>query len=542
MGMRRTAALGAITIGALALTGCVGGPPSPKDVAAEFATPIEPAWQTEVPGLYGEPVIRDGIVLAYAVDDEVGMRLTAHSIDDGELLWEHTSSPGGAFSNPLLLSVTSSLRPYPLPTIAPLVVETGEDGIPAVVYFERDVESDSLVPDDFLRTVDLATGEPLDLEVPGFDPDAFSYDPLGITDDGDIFANTRSPAYPCDDGRYCWIADYGDSSSGSGAGVIVLDPGTLEVAYEAPFLPESEQTVSSEWGLEYARVSDEDIDVARYDEGELVWQETVDDLFGVERTSPADGIDFVEVGDLVLIQGYQPFLETIEAGQPHTLSIDFVDSRTLVAVDRATGEVAWRLPGGDMLCHAVHEREIAADATTIPVCVATGGSFAYDVDSGAMVDQEELTTSIAELTLADGELGWEVEGAGVVSIAHTSRLLDLTYAARGELAVVDDQDAEQTLLLDLADGETFPMPEDGAGFVCKAERDDVDLEFEGSVFTGGANPISTGYPGGWYHFPCDDEGTESDVWTKGAVRVAGYPAGDGRAILPLDGALVAFDL
>jgi hypothetical protein len=545
MGMRRAVIIGSIVAGALALTACVGGPPSPDDVAAEFATPIEPVWEVEVPGLYGEPVIRDGVVLAYADDDEVGMRLTAHALDDGELLWERTSSPGGAYSNPILTSATAASRPYPLPTIAPLVVETGDDDVPAVVYFERDVESVSIAPDDFLRVVDLTTGEPLEVTLPDVDPEEFTFEPLGSHDDDQVFANTYTPAYPCRDGSYCWVTTFAEAENGSGFGVIVLDPVTLEATYDQPFIPESDpesdDSVSSEWGLEYTRISAEGFEVARYADAELLWRAGVDALFDVERTSPPDFVEFSQVGDLVLIQGYQPLLETLDSNLPHTLSIDFVESRTLIAVDAETGEVAWRLPGGDMLCHAVHERPIAADAATIPVCLASDGGFSFDVDTEQM-DQTELVASIAEVDVATGEVGWQVDGAGVVSIAHTARLLDLTYAARGDLAVVDDQGAETTQLVDLRDGAVIPLPEEDVFYVCKAERADVELEFEGSAFAGGANPITTGYPAGWYHFPCDDEGTESDVWTKGAVRVAGYPAGDERVILPLEGSLVAFDL
>ena len=37
MGMRRSVLLGIVAVGALSLTACVGGGPSPGDVAAEFA-------------------------------------------------------------------------------------------------------------------------------------------------------------------------------------------------------------------------------------------------------------------------------------------------------------------------------------------------------------------------------------------------------------------------------------------------------------------------------------------------------------------------
>jgi outer membrane protein assembly factor BamB len=544
VGKRRSIIIfGSIAAGALTLTACVG-PPSPESIAAEFATPIEPVWQVDVPGLYGEPVIRDGVVLAYADDDEDGMRLTAHSVDDGELLWEHTSSPGGAYANPILTAWDAASRPYPLSTIEPLVVETGtgEDAAPAVVFFERDVETDSIRPDDFLRVADLRTGELLDVTLPEFDPEEFTFEPLGLTDGGEVFANVHSPGYPCRDGLYCFVTTFAESSDGSGNGVIVFDPATLEAHYQEPFIPETDETTIVEWGLEYVRVLADDTEIARYRDGERVWQVATTELFDDGRTSPPEYVDFEQVGDVLLIQGYQGLLETLDPDLPHTLSVDMVDARTLVAVDPETGELLWRLPGGDMLCHAVRERPLAADADAIPICLATAGSFVYNIGTDEIDDEEELVASIAELSVADGEVGWEVEGAGTVAVGHASRLLDVTYAARGDLTVVDIAESEETGLVDLRDGGWYPIPLDDAGFVCKAERPDVELEFEGSVFAGGSNPITTGYPAGWYHFACDDTGEESDVYTKGAVRVAGYPAGEKRVVLPLEGSLVAFDL
>jgi hypothetical protein len=534
-----------VAAGVLALTACVGGPPSPEQIADEFATPIEPAWEVEVPGLYGDIAVRDGVVLAYAVDEEVGMRLTAHAAEDGELLWEHTASPGGAPANPLLSGVRSASRPYPIPTIAPLVVDvgSGDDAAAAVVFFERDTAGSGYVGDDFLRVADLRTGELLEVTAPDVDPDEFSFEPLRVNDDGELVANTRTIGYPCGERAVCFVTE--DADVFDGYGTIRLDTETLEARYSGGHIPEPAdgETIIPEWGLEYARViTDSDVAVARYRDGAELWRVGVDELFGVERTSPPDEVDFVELGGLVLIQGYQPLLETLARDQPHTLSIDYVASRTLVAVDAESGEVVWRLPGGDLLCHAVHERPIPADAETVPVCVAHGGGYVYDIEEDTYLEQDDFDVAIAELTVADGELDWTVEGAGDVSIAHVVRLLWVAYATRGDLTVVEVHDSSDAGVLDLRDGAWHPIQGEELFFVCKEERDDVELEFEGSVFAGGGNAITTGYPAGWQHFPCDFEGRAADTWTKGGVRLAGIPAGENRVVLPLEGSLAGFRL
>lgn len=546
MGMRRYISLGAAAATALLLAGCVpSGPPTVEEIDAEYGTPIEAAWEVEVPGLYGEPVVRDGMAFVYADDDEVGLRLAAYDLEEGELLWEHTASPGGAYANPFLLSQDAAGRPYPLPAIRPTVVErgNGEDAELLVVYFEREIPTeDTIAPDDFLRVVEARSGEQLEVRVPGLDPDEFHFRPLGIHDSGEIFANTLSPARPCGDERLCWQAL--DEETDVDSATIALDLGTLEATYEPGRVPEADETLIPEWGPGFWNIpTDTDTDVAFFEGAEQRWRAPSDELFGVERTSPADLVDFTRVGDLVLMQGYQPILETLDEDLPHTLSIDFVTSRTLIAVEASTGEVVWRLEGGDMLCHSVHERAIAEDATTIPICVARSGGFVYDVGNDEMLEDDPPVASIAELDIETGELGWEVEHAGSISIAHTGRLLEFTRASRGDLALTEVDD-EQTGLLDLRDGEWYPAVED-ATFVCRAERPDVELEFEGSTFSGGSNPIATGYPAGWYHFACDVDGGEIDDWSTGAVRVAGYPdrGGDsGMVVLPLEGSLIAFDL
>lgn len=541
MGKRRAAFVGVVTAGVLALSGCIGGGPSPDQVAGEFATPIEPVWEVAGDTMFGEPLIRDGVVLMYAIDEADGMTLTAYDSKTGDEMWQHVASPAGAWSNPILSSSNSAGRAYPYPTMQPLVVETGEDATPAVIFFERELNV-GITPDDFLRAADLATGELLEVTAPSIDPEDFVFRPVGIREDGSIFANVYSPAFRCGD-EVCYAADDGDASDG-GIGLVVLDPTTLEARFEPTAVPPTEGIdFTLEWGLEYARTLEENFGVARFVDGDELWSTQIKELFGVARTAPADDVAFTEVGDLVLIQGYQSLLETLEPGKPHTYSLDFVESRTLVAVDRETGEVKWRLPGGDMLCLAVVDRPIPADATSIPICKAESGGFEYDIEGGEMLSESSIETSIAELNIADGTIGWEVEGAGVPSVSLLARLLEFTYASRGDLAMTERASEESEGLVDLRDGKWYPITVDGAAFVCKAERDDVKPKFEGSPLSSGLNPITTGYPAGWYHFPCDTEGEISDVWMKGAVRLAGYPVPDTSiVVLPTEGGLVAFDV
>lgn len=553
MRMRRIVMLGAVATGALTLAACVPAPVTPESVAAEFATPITPAWEIDVPGIYGELVVRDGVVVAYADDEEVGLRITAHDLESGDLLWEHTASPGGAAVYSLFLSRDAAMRSYPVPTITPLVVETGsgEEARSVVVFHEREIPDESSInPHDFLRAVDVRSGEAVEITTPGVEPDDYAFEPVGITEDGgDVWADTLYPVMPCGDepGTLCWPSE--DAVAWDGAGLIRLDPATLELRYEGGYLPETGETLIPEWGFGFAQeLPDEDTLVTRFVDGERAWALTDEELFGHWRSSPPDSVPFTRIGDIVLIQGYQPILETLDPEIGHTLSIDVVEARTLAAVDADSGEVLWRIPGGDMLCHAVHEREIAPDAEEIPICLAHTGGYVYDLVDEQYQEATNIDASIAGISVADGEILWEVEGAGNVSVNNVTRLIDATYSARGDLTLVDaaDEEAESSIaegLVDLTTGEWYAAPE-GSTFVCRMEREDVPLEFEGSIFGGGANPFGNDYPGGWYHYPCDETAEETDTWSKGAVRVAGYhdPESPGRVVLPTLDGLVAFDL
>ncbi|MDQ2697849.1 MAG: hypothetical protein M3Y46_03565, partial [Actinomycetota bacterium] len=550
---------GAVVIAAASvalLAGCIpSGPPTPEQLSEQFAEAIEPTWEVEVDGIFGEPVVRDGLVFSYAVDEADGMRLEARSLDDGAVVWEHVASPGGAYSNPVLQSGNSASRTYPFPSIRPLLLERAGDGDGAekqsvVVFFERDIpETDEIQPSDLLHVVDARTGDPLEVT---FEPyDEFDFRPYGTLDSGEVFANVLDPGRLCGPSTVCFTTNDADTS---GSAMLSLDVDALTLEFTPTTFPERDETVIPEFGTGYATViTDESTLLARYDDGQVIWEVDFDVLYGESQLSPPDFIDFTEVGGLVLVQGYRPIVETLDRDLPHTLDLDFAASRILIALHPETGEVAWRVPGADLLCHVVHQFEIEDDATSVPACLATGGAWVYDLDTEEYLEQTDVEASIAGIELADGSIGWELPGLGENALAHVGRIGGPTFAGRGAFTVASSFDSlvepgERTngvpQLVDLATGKALPI-EDDSDFVCKDEREDVELEFEGSIFAGGSNPITTGYPGGWYHLPCDADGVEGGGWTKGGVRVAGYQGThDGRtyAVLTTEGGLVGFDL
>lgn len=547
----QTAAATALAASALLLAGCIpSGPPTLEQVNAEFGQTITPTWEVDVDGIYGEPAIADDMVAIYAKDDEVGLRLEVHSTTTGELLWKHTASPGGAWGAPLFDETSSASRDYPIPTIQPLVVKrgTGEDAMWVVVYFEREITHESIVPDDFLRVADLATGEELEVTIPDFDPDYDYLDSARITTDGELAFNSYSPGSVCDDGPTICFSE-------SEEGYVRLDVGTLEVSMTEPVVPDDDLDYTLGFGEGYyTAYTDTDLDILRIDKRSIMWDRPTTEVFD-QGMSPPDFIDFPVDDGKLLIQGYRSMSTNTDLG--NQLDLDYTESRRVAALDPDTGERAWLIEGGDQFCYAVAQYAAPAESEVRPMCLATAGHFSYAPQTGTMLDQAGAVASIVGVNVTDGSIEWEVEHAGEQSILHVARLLDAVFASRGPFASVPAAPDEPGLI-DLTDGTVVASP-DNATFVCKAERDGVQLQFEGSAFVGGLNPIALEYPAGWFGYPCDLEAAAADgplingkdpgdidppdvAWSKGAVRVAGYPAGDGMAILLTKTGLVGFTL
>ena len=534
-------AIGAFAVAAL--TGCVpSAPPSAEQVAGEFDEKVEPAWSVDVPGIYGDAVVAGDLVAVYAQDDEDGMRLEVRDTATGDLVWEHVASPGGSWGSPLFAETESVSRLNPIPTIRPFIVTrgTGDKATPVIVFTERVLtETEEFLNNDVLHVADLRTGELLDLTA----PDYVEYEtPLGeaeTDDDGNVLVNAYSPFRICGDGPTICVED-------SNGGDYVIDVGSLEVTNTKPEWDISEVSRSREWGPGFVNdldASDDDTTVSRIEDGEVLWSAASADLFGNGGTRPAEDRDFIRIGDLVLIQGYKPI--TPLPGLTETLDYDYADSRTLVAVDRDSGTVAWRLPGGDALCFAVDEVAITPATEVIPVCHATGGSFSYSGDGEELLDSVDPEVSIAAVNIDDGSIAWEVPHAGDQSILDHGRQLEAVFASGPSLAVVDvsgagDEGAARGIV-DLATGDFQPVP-DKSGYLCESERDGAKLEFQGSIFMSGANPIAIEYPAGWYQFACDQDGAPAKTWTKGAVRAGGQSAADGHVIVVTEDGLAGFEL
>lgn len=533
---RRALALPVLVATAALLAGCVppSGPLTLEQVNAEFAEPIEPAWEVEVPGIYGEPAILDDLIAVYATDDEVGLRLEVRSAEDGELLWDVPASPGGAWGAPLFEETDSVSRAYPIPSIQPLLLNRGEgeDARAVVIYFERDVVNaeDHITPDDYLHVADARTGEELELTIPGFQDfnldQYFSLHYLTDADDpfeateGTIVAVPYSPGRVCGDGpTVCFEEPMG--------GYIELDLASLEVGVSEP---EFSRDYTPEWGPGFARFNGAETTVARVEGGQVLWERTSDDLFADEYTRPPSLVDFIPAGELTLIQGYQTITQTPELG--NQLDLDYTTSRRVVAVDTETGATVWTLEGGDAHCFAVKDYPRDPAAEVLPMCLATGGFFSYHYDDDEMLDEQEPLVSIVGVNVADGSIEWEIEHAGELSIYMVARQIEWTFAQGSRYSPVYLEE-DTTGVADLRTGEVVTSVEN-ATFLCESERPGVDLTYDEGGFIGGRSSLALEYPAGWFAFPCDDEGGEAD-WSRGSVRVGGYGDGERRIVVTEDG-------
>lgn len=548
----RVAALGmAILTGGALLTGCVPGLGSTdgpggtggmslERAAAELATPIDPNWEVDVEGILGEPAILGDYVAVYsATEVEDSMRIRVYSLKTGELAWEHAASTAGEYTPPLFEETQSVGRTYPIPTLRPLVAQrdggtktTKQQAV--VVYFERVAAPGVTDGQEIMHVADLGTGEDLPVTVPGYDLVEDFLDSVrpDFDDPNLIVATPQSPGRPCGDGPTFCFDEPAD-------GYITLDVGALEAAVTDPIVPADGVTYSPEWGVGYAHVVTPETEeaIARIDDGTLLWQRLSHDIFEDDRTSPPGITPFRPAQDLVLLQGYQQILVTPELG--NQLDLDYAASRTVAALDPETGETAWTLPGGDQLCYLLANAPRDPDADVQPMCLATGGSFSYTLDTDAMITSEDPVVSVVGVDVADGSIAWELEHAGDQSVLMQARQLDAVFDSRTRFAaaVIDDEAG----LVDLSDGSWEPAPDD-AGFVCKSERPGILPTFSASVFASSTNLIALEYPAGWYSFPCDADTQAGRTWTAGAVRTAGWDAGDDRRVIVTEDGLAAFTL
>jgi hypothetical protein len=427
-----------------------------------------------------------------------------------------------------------------IPTIQPFIVTrgTGDKATPVILFTERVLtDTNELINDDILHAAELRTGKELELTTPDFVQYETPFGEAETDDDGNVLVEAYSPYRICGDGPTVCTED-------SNGGYYRIDVGALEVTNTRPEWDPSEASRSREWGPGFVSdldAADDDATIARLEDGDVLWSSSAAELFGNGGTRPAEDVDFMNLGDLVLIQGYKDI--TPLPGLTKTLDYDYADSRTLVAVDRDSGKVAWRLPGGDVNCVAVDGFPVTAKTDVIPVCHATGGYFSYSGDGNTLLDSEDPDVSIAGVKVADGSIAWEVPHAGDQAILNHGRQLDQVFSSGPAFAVVDATGAKKGKdgVVDLATGDFRAVPAK-AGYVCEAERPGVKLKFQGSVFVSGANPVALEFPAGWFGFACDKDGKPVKTWTRGAVRVAGIAAPDGRVILVTEKGLVGFAL
>ena len=528
------------TAAGLALAGCVQGPPTATQVADEFDDAITPAWTVDVPGIYGQATVAGDLVAVYAQDRDDGMRLEVHDTSSGELLWEHVSSPGGAWGAPLFSETSSASRPYPIPAIAPFVVRSGKT--PMVVFTERVLtETNEIYNPDILHLADLRTGEDQELRAPGYVEYESPYAAPYVDDDGNLIIEPFSPLRVCGEEPTVCLED------GQG-GFYRIDVSNGEVTQTAPEFDQYDGTTGyqRDYGAEYVHLIGDEADaaddtlIAKLVDGKEVWRLGADELFGAGRGSPAELRDFQLADGVLLIQGYKSILQNTDY---NTLEYDYAESRTLAGVDPDTGEVLWTADGADALCFAVDRAPRGADASVIPVCHATKGSFLYDHDADRMVKEVDPEVSIAGLDVSDGSFTWETGHAGDQSILEHGRQLDAVFASGTDFAVVDTAirgtKGPKVAILDISTGATTPAPAKSS-YLCESERAGVKLEFQGSVFTNGSNPIALEYPAGWYQFPCDEDAAVAKTWSKGAVRVGGYPAAENRFVVVTEKGLAGF--
>jgi len=432
---------------AAALAACSASAPAADDAAASPApspAPLEVAW-TGLPGLASGPVDADGTAIAY-VAAKKKLALVGLDPQTGDELWRQDASPAEI---------------VPGIDVTPTVI----DG--KVVYF-RPSDAGNLYAE--LVVADPATGE----DVVVTDAMLFRSTPTACDDDATAVCVDARTDYDAERQSYrIKAAPDGELRPDEGlAGRPIGEPGMREVR---------------QGSAEYLTV---------YEGGAELWRASARTVFGSGYSTdygwrwdyhPATDRFYGEIGH-----------EVPEPDADGTQVLDMADS-TVVALDRATGDVAWREQGVSYVCNgSLAVPDPAADGEAdvpLPVRCRTQGDLVY---GGKEVVRDGIDVTIEGFDRDTGETTWQVHQG------DTPQLLggwtDAGEPPRlGESGVVVPVDGTPTVL-DLATGETRPY--DDEALWCDVERSTFDYH---EPFYIDGEPQLRRY-GGRLYSPCDATG------------------------------------
>lgn len=218
----------------------------------------------------------------------------------------------------------------------------------------------------------------------------------------------------------------------------------------------------------------EDGDVARVDEGVVIWRRSPSELFGGSDVTLDNGWTFIPVDDLVLAH-IGPAMDLADDGD-----IPFPADQ-VAGIDWETGETRW-LGAGDLLCGPLYD--LLGDGYEYPPWIRCAATGTVRVEDEWPAEWGVETSRIDGFDAVTGKATWSVDMGAASALwdplASLVRLDATTFALR--------RDDGTLLVVDVSDGSSPEVDDDDVGWCfIENEYDDQELVRTGANFT---NPCS----------------------------------------------------
>lgn len=443
---------------------------SPSPTATPVATL---AWETQT-ALIGDPAVTDEAIVSY-IRTESGIALAGFDPATGVQRWRRAAVPGGT--------------PTGVAINAFILKEGDRQWTSAVAASANDRHQ--------LFVLDAVTGESVPVSA------------------GEFWAISRP--HRCGEGSgICLSAFLADDDEPT---ALRIDPVARSVGPDTTLpLIGSARFLGTRVFSTNDRPAEGGTELLGYvDDGGPVWSRPYTEVFGPGTSS--DGgwswLDDHPDGPLIGVGGTYPPGER-KAGTRLPIASDVT-----VSLDRATGEVLWRLDGaGDCPMDLPRRPD---DGEVLIACLVSAGEWVlFDGEDGNLDSRpENLVVDAVGIDIATGAVRWSqpLDPAGYNWDSHW---------LSGDDALVLQALGGELLIVDPVTGESRPAA--GADLACTRAREDMTLHL------GGQDRL---YSTGEGRYPCDAEAAELPAWTPEALAWAGRESGDLTVVAGVD-ALRAF--
>lgn len=474
--------------GSFLLAACTDGSPTDGSDPQSSSEPprAEQVWSLDAP-VIGQPVAAGDVALVYVAQAQE-LALVGVDAATGEQLWSQPASPGAVITGI---------------AVAPKVVESA-DGKPLAAYFRPDPTGNL-----FARLVlaDPRTGQ----DVVASQPMLFSSTPDECPDDQDVCARARPGDQEPAATFRLRLAD----------GSLVPEPDRVEGLIRG-IGPE---------GISDVRLAEVEY-LARVEDGAVVWQTPIDELFGPGYSTDGGWGWEYYAGEDLFVGFVRQRPPDLPPGSPREFDLS---SYVTVAIDASTGERVWRDDASLPYCsydlplpRGLDSED--EDVSPVPIrCRYAGSAVILDGEEPVF---DNLEVTVEGFDAKTGETTWTLPLGAVEGLVFTG---GVGAVAGPEEIVLPAPDG--AVIVNLLDGATRDPASDEV-LACQSER--VTFDYREPYYFGDVAVLERS--GGTFTVPCLPDGTPSaEPMSTAAIQGVALDIAD-RLVLAVEGGLVGYQL